>query len=765
MKNQTEDTRMNLRTGWRNEYFRTDGWGTFMKNSLLLMLLAGLLVAGGFAQTSGAGSGAADKKEMGGFEVEQSVEFGYRFTDITGNTGMYDTLIDQSEGPRLLEQTFSMRSPQHNGALFDDLYVSSFGWGGDPENVARMRMSKHKWYDFTGLFRRNYNSFDYNLLANPLNPVNSNPSIPVNSSPHAMDTTRRMYDFGLTLLPESKFTVRLGFSRNRANGPSFSSFHEGTDVLLDQAWNITQNSYRFGVDYKILPKTMISYDQFLTYDKNDTDWTLAPFATFLLPNGSPVEFGLPFNTTAGQPCAAPVNATTGLANPSCNGYFTYNRTQRLRTSTPTEQLTLVSTFGPASFVGRANYSATDLDSPYSEFFDGLVTRTRERQFTFGGPAAVRRISFSTDADLTVEVSKSLRLNESFRFQNWRIPGEWDMIESATLAAGATATLLSPLGATTTSTELIANFLGMKTYYNLFQVEYSPTKLFGVNVGYRWRQRNVFKAEPEVIDPAVPFTGFTGDDITVNEYGPVFSLWLRPMDSVRLNGEAELTSADNFLTRISPKRRQQYRLRASYKPSRWGTFAASMNLVENRNNESDTQLKGHYRNYGLTTTLLPGERFNIDLSYNYSDALQNAFICYNGTFIAPGTVVNGCPTWTAATNATNPNPNSIYSIYDNNIHYFSATVMVKPVKRLTANLGYGVTQSDGNTSLLNILQPLGTLKSTYHQPLASLRFDVVNAWSLNAYWNYDQYSEGSFAGPTLPRSFHDNRTVLSVRYAF
>jgi hypothetical protein len=191
----------------------------------------------------------------------------------------------------------------------------------------------------------------------------------------------------------------------------------------------------------------------------------------------------------------------------------------------------------------------------------------------------------------------------------------------------------------------------------------------------------------------------------------------------------------------------------------------MNLVENRNNESDTQLKGHYRNYGLTTTLLPGQRFNIDLSYNYSDALQNAFICYNGTFIAPGTVVNGCPTWTAATNADNPNPNSIYSIYDNNIHYFSAIVMVKPVKRLTANLGYGVTQSDGNTSLLNILQPLGTLRSTYHQPLASLRFDVVNAWSLNAYWNYDQYSEGSFAGPTLPRSFHDNRTVLSVRYAF
>jgi len=42
---------------------------------------------------------------------------------------------------------------------------------------------------------------------------------------------------------------------------------------------------------------------------------------------------------------------------------------------------------------------------------------------------------------------------------------------------------------------------------------------------------------------------------------------------------------------------------------------------------------------------------------------------------------------------------------------------------------------------------------------------VKDWSLNAYWNYDQYAEGSFVGPTLPRYFHDNRTVLSVKYAF
>jgi len=50
-------------------------------------------------------------------------------------------------------------------------------------------------------------------------------------------------------------------------------------------------------------------------------------------------------------------------------------------------------------------------------------------------------------------------------------------------------------------------------------------------------------------------------------------------------------------------------------------------------------------------------------------------------------------------------------------------------------------------------------------VAELSYDVAKYWSLNAYWNYDQYSEGSFVGPTSPRYFHDNRTTLSVKYAF
>ena len=43
--------------------------------------------------------------------------------------------------------------------------------------------------------------------------------------------------------------------------------------------------------------------------------------------------------------------------------------------------------------------------------------------------------------------------------------------------------------------------------------------------------------------------------------------------------------------------------------------------------------------------------------------------------------------------------------------------------------------------------------------------MAKNWYFNAYWNYDQYNEKSFVGPTNARYFHDNRTTLAVRYAF
>src|SRR5580704_3045280 len=109
--------------------------------------------------------------EQGNYNIKQSIEFGGRFASIGGDTQTYDTFVNLQQGPRLLGFTTEMQSLDHHDALFDRLYFSNFGYGGDPNDVSRLRVSKNKWYDFDALFRRDENFSNYSLLANPLNPT------------------------------------------------------------------------------------------------------------------------------------------------------------------------------------------------------------------------------------------------------------------------------------------------------------------------------------------------------------------------------------------------------------------------------------------------------------------------------------------------------------------------------------------------------------------------------------------------------------------
>jgi hypothetical protein len=92
-------------------------------------------------------------------------------------------------------------------------------------------------------------------------------------------------------------------------------------------------------------------------------------------------------------------------------------------------------------------------------------------------------------------------------------------------------------------------------------------------------------------------------------------------------------------------------------------------------------------------------------------------------------------------------------------------MVKPIRRITTKLGYNITKVDGSTLILNPPQPLGPLASTFQLPMAAVAFELAKQWTWNVGWNYYQYNEDSFVGPTLPRYFHSNLTSFSLKYEF
>jgi hypothetical protein len=720
---------------------------------------------------------APDGVTSGGYQIHSSAELGFRSTDVTGSGDMYNTLVDLQSGPRILDQTLTMQSVDHQGLLFDDLYLNSFGWGGDPNNALRLRVDKNKWYNLQGSFRRDQYFSDYDLWANPLNPPpppapgGSTPSIPILDSPHLFATTRRISDLDLTLLPQSRVSFRLGFSHNNMTGPSYSSIHEGTEASLLQDWNTTMNSYRLGVDFRIAPRTVLSYDQFLDYYKGDTDYQLNPINEALLPTTpvSSVSLGLSIDTFNKEPCAVPagqtslINSSGVLTNVTCSAYFSYSRNQRIRTSTPTERISLRSNyFRKLEVLGSFSYSSATTSTPLAESFSGLLTRTNTLAFTGTGTAAANRIADVVDLEATLHLMQHLRLIEKFYFWAYRIPQDGNFNELDYSCATPPCSLLStPLTTPTTSggttTSILSSFNQTWTR-NQTELAWDISKKVGARIGYRYGDRDFNHFNDYLPGDLDHFVGL--------EKTALLGLWARPTHALRLNFDLEHTNYNSVFVRLSPRKEARYRFQTTYTPRPWAILGGSVNILQQSNADPQTRYVGHNQNYGLTASLAPRERFGLDLAYNFNSVIQNAIICFNDT---PPTGV--ILPFVANANNTNCGGNDTSnnlmanSYYTNHTNFGMAAVRFKPAKRVLANVGYSISSVDGSVPQFNILQPLGTVQYKYQQPVANLSVDIGHKLAYNMGWNYYQYGEGSFVGPTAPRYFHANTLSESLRYSF
>ena len=153
-----------------------------------------------------------------------------------------------------------------------------------------------------------------------------------------------------------------------------------------------------------------------------------------------------------------------------------------------------------------------------------------------------------------------------------------------------------------------------------------------------------------------------------------------------------------------------------------------------------------------------------MAYNYSDPQQNALICLNDT--PPVGVTLPVVTGAGDCSGNDPgNPLLTNGSYQNNTHFGMGAVVFKPVARLTTRFGYSVTSVGGQIQQFNILQPLRSLAYNYHQLVAGLDVDLARNLIWRAGWNYYQYGEKDFVGPTASRYFHANNATLSLKYAF
>jgi len=507
-------------------------------------------------------SGESKGINSGDYNIHSSIEFGYRANEINGNKNTYDTFENLGSGVRLFDYTLDMRSLDHNGFLFDNLSFSNFGYGGDPNDVTRLRVEKNKWYDFRLLFRRDKNFWDYNLFANPLNPAAlnpagslttgcyvgpptpafrqgapafcSNPAVAQNNSLHALDLVRRMQDYDLTLLPNSAVRFRLGYSRNRDEGPGFFTTDGGTISDFNETYSYTTNAYRAGVDFRVLPRTTLSFDEFLSYYKQDNLVTDNPAVNpqnfgFVLanptglgtPNGTPLDLGNIWSTQTPAevlPCAAPiVTGTTNTAIPTCNGFLSYSQVGNPRNFMPTERFRFQSNyFKNFEMSGSAGYSTSNNQiRDFLETLNGWTARTAERGSTTGGPANAKRVSVNADWSGVYSVTEKFRILDFFRYDNWRSPAMWALDETNMFGTGypglaglqqneaifnaancpldsnaVTCPRHSASSAADVITGLASSFLGQNLKSNTLELQYDFNRHVGAHIGYLYTNRTI-----------------------------------------------------------------------------------------------------------------------------------------------------------------------------------------------------------------------------------------------------------------------------------
>ncbi|MGB7267189.1 MAG: hypothetical protein WBC92_16860 [Terracidiphilus sp.] len=469
----------------------------------MAMLLAAACIATAQDPAAPAPAPGAQMSVPTGYSIHESIDLGGRMAGISGSGAMYDTMVNLHTGPRVLGETFELHAlPGTKSTPLDDLRVFASGFGGEPNNFAKVDFSKSKYYEFSAMFRRDRQYFDYDLLGNPGIP--SGYSIPigpstaptgsyawpqVRQSPFMFNTVRRMTDTSLTLLPLSTFTFRLAYVKNIFQGPSLTPSGNsvaGQEVLLQEFQRNTTDDFTGAIDWKPVQGTKVTFEEQVDHYKGDSYFTMAPGylnaqesdgtkVSLLASYQSFTPYG--YSSTTGAFAASGVCNTTSMANsstilyanpngslpiidPACNVISSYFRSQPTREIFPTEILRLQSSsIKNVTMNGNVRYTNANMNMPnYYEQFQGL--QGANRSIAYGGYANAKREVMAFDYGIVWQVAKTVSIEDQVNYSNAHQPGIAGMTTGTTVTVPTTAgqetinytglTSCTTINATTTS---------------------------------------------------------------------------------------------------------------------------------------------------------------------------------------------------------------------------------------------------------------------------------------------------------------------------
>jgi hypothetical protein len=625
-----------------------------------------------------------------GYTIHQTVDLGGRIANTTGSGAMYDTLVNLQSGPRVQGETLELRAqPGKKNTLVDTLSAFTTGFGGDPYSFTRMNLSKGKLYDFSGVFRRDRQYFDYDLLGNPNIPGGQ--SIPigpttaptgsfawpqVNQSPFLFNTVRRMTDTNLTLYPLSKVTYRFAYSQNIFQGPSLSPSGYGFakyNAILEEYQRNSVDGFIGSVDWKPLKNTKLTFEEQIDHYKADSYFTLSQQSLIVQEaDGTKVAINdfdseTPYPSTA---CNANSVGTTPLLsspqtpggppviNSACDVVTSYLRSQPTRILYPTETLRMQSSsIKNLAMNGDLRYTNANMHLPnYYDSYQGLNGTTR--QLTYTAIASAKREVFAADYGITWQTTKNLTLAYQVDFSSAHQPGSTTITSATTLATPATAgnetinysgpliTTVAPTGSPTIEGSgsvgvALPGYFGQNFLTHNLTGSWDVSSSTTLSFTYRHATHTIAQGSPHNMPLAVGENSY--GTVTIHEDGGILNAALRPTANWTINGTIEVLYDDNAFTAVGARQTKHYRVHTMYRPRPWMTLTGALNDRErhnNTNNNQDAVAAGdfpyegplnhvdHSRVASLGAVLSPNEHFGIDFNYAYSDVYTATNICYD-----------------------------------------------------------------------------------------------------------------------------------------
>lgn len=471
-------------------------------------------------------SGDPKGENIAGYNIVQSFETGYRWLNFgSGNFGKYQSDVNFEDGFRLLGSSLSAHSRNGKGKFFDDLVLNTQGLGNDPYQMSTFRVAKNGWYRYD----LNWRQSDY-----------INPALTIASGNHQIATVRQWHDQDLVLRPQSKFKILAGYSRNRQNGPAFSTLFwpdfRTADYYYISNLQRVRNEYRLGTEFEVA-KTRIHILRGWEYFKDDSVTPLLP-ATL-----------------------------TGATTPPTDRLQSLRRDEPYHGASPYWRVNLHNEASRKLLVdGRFTHTDGQRNFISDEYQLGLSGGAPDnRQIVVGGNA--RRPV--TTGNLTVSFLPTERLTIANHTSVYSIRMEGDSTYGE-LYNGARE-----------FSSVRFQYLGFRTVANTTDADLRLTKQIGIHSGYHYSTREIGSQEYE--DSAAPTSALTRDLQTNRLHAGQLGLRLQPVKQLRLTIDGEIGRNDRPFTGVSERDYHAVNGRAVYRTKQFqisGRFGNNYNFNSN-----------------------------------------------------------------------------------------------------------------------------------------------------------------------------------------